>query len=242
MGGLERTITPNDLTRSGALRSRDLELIRVKLVDQGGFVLAPSDTCYSVAMVPWSKETRDQINAMLSRPPNWPVSVAFRSIAHAKQHVRMSMAVVSLLEKYTPGPLTVVCPSNPTGPGRDFAYSAVGSSDATIGVRIPDSILERELAGLHAYGVTSVAVRDRAGHEVRDLLAAMQLIHPDATLSRKSGWIAIQGDDSGFSAQHSTVIRVGKSGGLDVLRPGDIAEDDIRAALDSLPSMAFRYE
>lgn len=240
MTGLERTIHSDQRTRGGAVSSRNAEFIRTKLL-AGGFVLLPSDTCYSVAMIPWSDTSRSQLNDMLGRPANQPISIAYSSIGHAHKHVRMSIAISTVLEALTPGPLTVVCPVNESATYRSFAYKAIGSLDATIGVRISDSAIEREISGMHHLGITSTAIRDHEGREIRDFDAAVSSIRSYSKLAA-NGWYAIESRAGEFAARHSTVVRVTESGALEVIRHGDVHKSEIEKILDGLPTSAFRFE
>jgi L-threonylcarbamoyladenylate synthase len=227
-------VSLEDRTRTGSLRSRDISLIRAALL-RGGFVLLPSDTCYSLAMIPQDKGRRDIINGILDRPENWPMSIAFPSINVARRFVKLSLVAMQLLEVFTPGPITVICDADSDPDTLRFVR------DDTIGVRIPESPIEREIAGCTDYPVTTVAVRDREGIPVRNFDRALDQVDIGTHFVAAPGWYAIQGDDDSFFSDHSTVVRVAGAE-VSTMREGDIPYEQIIAASKSLPAAAFEDE
>lgn len=226
-------VSLGDRTKTGLLRSRDITLIREQLL-RGGFVLLPSDTCYSLAMVPHDKGRRDMINGILDRPEDWPMSVAFSSINSVRRFVDLSPVAARILEAFTPGPITVVCESRPDPDVLMFVTEGIGSLDATIGVRIPDSPIEREVASCTDHPVTTVAVRDREGKPIRSFEQALEQVETATRLVSTPGWCAIQGDDDMFFGNHSTVVRVSGDTVRD-MRNGDLPFDEILRATRDLP-------
>ncbi|TDP97983.1 L-threonylcarbamoyladenylate synthase [Labedaea rhizosphaerae] len=215
-------------TAHGALKSHDLALIAKRLTS-GGAVLVPSDTCYSLAMIPHNEHTRARVNTILNRPPQWPVSLAFPGIRAVRDVAALSVRALHLLETFTPGPLTLVCPVTTRFAEQGFATRAVGSTDLTVGVRIPDSHVERDIAGCTSFPVTSTALRTADGEVVRSFDDAVAML----TATGLPEWDAVEGD-GGFRSRHSTVVRLTGSG-LELLREGDLPFADLRAALDEMP-------
>src|SRR5215510_7639463 len=124
---------------------------------RGGFVLLPSDTCYSLSTIAKDEHARDNVNYVLGRG-NDPVSIAFSSYRHVREWVRMDEATAALLEHFTPGPITLVCKARDEV-SDEFLQYVIGSPDRTIGVRIPDSRIERDIAACTEYLLMTVAVR-----------------------------------------------------------------------------------
>ncbi len=236
MGDPERVFPIGGRTAGGALTSRDLALAANKLLRRG-FVLLPSDTGYSVAVIPHDADTRRFINTLLRRPVDWPVSLAFSGMRSVRDYARLELGALHLLEAFTPGPITVICPVS-AEPGRQrFAAQALGAPDLTIGVRIPDSSVERDVAACTPYPITTAAVRDAAGAIVQSFSQAVEILDTASDGLEHAGWYAIEGTDR-FRSKHSTVVRV-SGPAVELLRQGDIPFTDIKRISQDLPAGAF---
>jgi L-threonylcarbamoyladenylate synthase len=192
-----------DATPGGALPTRMIQQAN-RLLSEGGFVLLPSDTCYSLAALAVHDETYATINAVLRRP-QLPLSVVFPSLRRAEQFVEISDTARTLFERFTPGPITVVSPATGRVPPR-FLTHAISSARGTIGARISDSIVERDVAASTAYPLITAAVRDPgAGSAVRDFAEAFDIVRSGTEGGRVS-WGAIEGPI--HFPDHSTVVGV----------------------------------
>ena len=222
-------------TDGGALATSLIQRVRSKLVGggSGGFVLLPSDTCYSLAALPLNEAIRTAVNAILARE-DCPISLAFSSYFAVQQLVEVDNTTALLLEAFTPGPITLVCNAK-ANISPDF-LNAIGSPDRTIGVRIPDSRIERDVAACTQFPLMSVAVRDpETGEAVQNFRRACQLVSSGIERYREVGWGALEGDV--FCASHSTVVRMGGPEGVSLLRGGDISfEEILRVANSKNPS------
>lgn len=215
------------LDREGCLLAADRQRVTDVLL-AGGFVLLPSDTAYSVAAVPFAAETRNRINRLLQRP-NMPVSLVFASMSSVHRWTMRNRIALRLLEEYCPGPITVVCTASANGIPAQFFDQTVASRNRTIGVRIPDSAVERDMASVTVYPVTTVAVRDVDDGEVGSSFdAALEAVAPHAAATGFPQWCAIEGDVR--YGIHSTVVEVTADGSrLTLLREGAIAFSQIWA-------------
>jgi L-threonylcarbamoyladenylate synthase len=101
----------------------------------------------------------------------------------------------------------------------DFLMNVIGSSDRTIGVRIPDSSIERDLAASTQSPLMTVAVRDlNTGEAIQQFEQAVEVVKSGIERLGGAEWAAIEGEN--FYASHSTVIRVGVDK-VELLRKGD---------------------
>ena len=147
------------LVRGGGLRTGALSLLMSKLL-AGGFVVLPSDTSFSLATLPRDAAVHSRVNSILSRPSG-PVSLAFANIPHATPAwIELSPAAAQILEKFTPGPVTVVGRAAESLP-LPFFSGTIAAPNRTIGVRISDSVIERDVSRCTAYPVTTIAIRLR---------------------------------------------------------------------------------
>jgi L-threonylcarbamoyladenylate synthase len=224
------TIKRSDRTLSGSLMTSTLKRIRESMLAYG-FVLLPSDTCYSVAALAMDNRVQTNVNTLLNRPQS-PISLSFPNLTKVEGSVYLNPVSSLLLERFTPGPITVICNSKPEVPV-EITSQVVGSSDRTIGVRIPDSQIEREIASCTRYPITTVAVRDPVTNEaVRNFAQAMVIIQAGMARLNDVAWVAaIEGEQ--FYANHSTVVRVPADAGQPVLlREGDIPWEELEAAVN----------
>jgi L-threonylcarbamoyladenylate synthase len=230
------TIRADDRTPGGSLSIRHLDSISGNLNDLG-YVLLPSDTAYSLAALAIDTQMQVRINKILNRP-DWPVSLAFQSASAVRSWISPSFVVDHLLEAFCPGPITVVCEARPQIPGK-FFNETINSQNRTIGVRIPDSVVEREVAGCANYPVATAAVRDPAtGQAVTNFERAVEIVSGGMDAIPDAAWCAIAGPMI-YSA-HSTVVQVLKSGRLKLIREGFIPFADIERSVRQLPATFFR--
>jgi L-threonylcarbamoyladenylate synthase len=191
-----------------------------------GFVLLPSDTCYSLGTLAFDENSRKNANAILGRKDE-PISLAFSSYLQVQQFVKVGNTTAALLERFTPGPITIVCEAR-DNVSKEFLEKTIGSLDRTIGVRIPDTRIERDIAGCTQYQLMTIAVRDLDTREpVRDFKRALEIVNLGIEKIGDVGWAAVEGSDR-FHALHSTVVRVGGSDEVKLLREGDIPFTDIQ--------------
>ncbi len=104
----------------------------LRVLAQGRPIGIPTDTVYGLAVDPFRPGATDRLFAAKHRPRdvNLPVLVSgieqLESLATACPD-----GALALMERFWPGPLTVVLPSRP-----DFAAD-LGNDEATVGVRCP---------------------------------------------------------------------------------------------------------
>jgi L-threonylcarbamoyladenylate synthase len=220
-------IRAEDLTPGGVLRTQHVKSIVELLGRRGGFALIPSDTCYSLAARPLGPAVSKKINAILDRKLE-PISLAFDDIARVNEWVQPTSDAALLLGQLTPGPLTVVCRIVDDLEHPEIVDDVLAAPDRTIGVRIPDSLIERQLVTACKHPLTTVAVRtrDSAKRAVTDFAEALRIVEEGIERLGKRVPLAIVEGRAGFSVAHSTVVRVpgleyGKR--YDVIREGAIS-------------------
>jgi tRNA A37 threonylcarbamoyladenosine synthetase subunit TsaC/SUA5/YrdC len=228
-------VRAEQLTAGGVLHTRHVETIVDTLVNGGGLALIPSDTCYSLAARPVGKRVSEKINQILHRKLQ-PISLAFDTVKRMDRWVQLTVDAARLLEYLTPGPLTVVCRV-----ADDIEYPAIVDDvlavpDRTIGVRIPDSHIERQLVTACAHPLTTVAVRtrDSASTAVTDFVLARQIVERGIEELGERVPLAIVEGHHTFSPAHSTVVRVPGRGDAryDVIREGALSIAELDHALD----------
>lgn len=230
-------IRADERTQGSSLKTKSLQILKSTLQPRG-FVMLPSDTCYSLATLPNEAEAFTRTNKVLQRAKD-PVSLVFTNLDDVEKWTKLTIGSAALLEQFTPGPITVVCQAGPNVPPV-FTTKGINSAQNSIGVRISDSQIEREVSNCTEYPLTTVAVRDPQTKEaVTDFDKALDIVEAGIKKAKiQIEWCAIEGGK--FYNKHSTVVRVNsESNKVELLREGDIPFTDIEKAYGMLPRRAY---
>jgi L-threonylcarbamoyladenylate synthase len=222
-------------TAQGRLAPGDLTQIR-EILQAGGFVLLPSDTAYSIATWPLAAETGRRINELLGREASEPMSVAVGSREAVSAWSAPNPAADHLLKCFTPGPITVVRTASRLVP-ESVTRDVLGGQNHSVGTRVPDSVVEREVAGVGQHPVTTVPVRDLTLPKPPPVTAfepALAIVRSRSDAFGGAPWGAIEGDPPPYP-KTSTVVVLYDSGEIkEIKRHGVITEAEIRACLAEL--------
>lgn len=231
MNKLKFKILKKDRTINGSIKNRDNQVIKQHLL-HSNLVIVPSDTCYSIAACAFNEELYKKINKILNRK-DIPISIAFPNYIAAEEFADLNFRVRGILEKFTPGPITVICSVTNHNLYHQKIGKIIRSKDNTIGIRIPDSFLEREVAGITKYPITTVAIRDAKGNVVQKFEQAIEIVLAGIQkLNDKIDVGAIEGDS--FFDTHSTVVRV-IDGDIKLERKGEIPFNEIKSIINDYP-------
>ncbi len=133
-----------------------------RIVRDGGVVAIPTDTVYGLACDMCNEEAVRRIYAIKGRPAHLPLIVM---LAAASQ---WSLAAASatpyaleMMEKFWPGALTIILPARPELP------ELVLGGGSTVGLRIPDHNIARELLHLAARPLATTSA-NRSGSPAPD--------------------------------------------------------------------------
>ncbi len=224
-------ISTEELTSGGALRQRDLAEC-VDVLINGGLVITPSDTAYALSGLPLAEGVVTCINSILDRGTE-PNSLAFGSTVLIERWCQLNLTAKRLLEALTPGPLTLVVEAAESL-GDDTLGSVLGDESRYLGVRHPDSAVERQLSNQVMQPLTTAAIRDYDGAPCTNLDDAIERVRVGiaASAAPVRRLVAIRGEPFPYTT-HSTVVRCGDNA-LEILRPGAIDSAVIESAASSL--------
>lgn len=114
----------------------------VAALEAGEVVALPTDTVYGVAVAASVPGATAGLFRAKERPPEVALPVLVAGVGEALELASaVSPAAHRLVERWWPGPLTVVLHRGPASRGLDL-----GGDGATIGIRCPDHDLVRDLA------------------------------------------------------------------------------------------------
>lgn len=187
----------------------------VETIVEGGVIAIPTDTVYGLAASIFSQPALARIYAIKRRDPARSLPVLISSLAALERLTEpLDARTALLLDRFWPGPLTVVLPARP---GLDAFLT---SEDGAIGVRMPNHPLALEIID-RAGGAIACTSANRSGEP--PALTATEVAESvgpllDLTLD---GGIAPGG-------VASAVIAL-RSGEIAVLREGAITGKEVEA-------------
>jgi len=131
---------------------RALEVLR-----DGGLVAFPTDTVYGVGALVFDERAVESIYAAKERPVEKAIPVLLGDAADIGQVAEeIPLTASRLIERFWPGPLTVLVPKKTSVP-------VVVSATSTVGVRVPDHEVARRLLRLAGpMAVTSANISSQA--------------------------------------------------------------------------------
>lgn len=205
-----------------------------RVLENRGFVLLPSDTAYSMAAWLRSVDMRRQLNAMLGREDDEPISVAFPSVEVVQDWTAENRFADELMACFTPGPITVVRSAARRVPV-EFTKEILRSANHTIGVRIPNSAIERQVAGVGRSPITTVPVRRLSEEKPPPVTSFKEAVGIMQERTEEIGvalWCAIEGEEIRYHRTSTVVEVLGEGGSYRIRRPGAIPEEQIQACIE----------
>lgn len=191
--------------------------IAARTLRDGGLVAFPTETVYGLGANALDEEAVKKVYAAKGRPSDNPMIVHIARASDIGQLTRMlSPTIVTLIEHFWPGPLTLVVNKRPEVP-----RTTTGGME-TVAVRMPDSPAALELIRLAGVPVAAPSANlsgspspTKAEHVIEDLSGKVDVI--------------LTGEDCRVGIE-STVLDV--SGEIPtILRPGIITVAQIEAAI-----------
>lgn len=219
------------LTRNGCLHLGEAHKLRDHLV-RGFLCVTPSDTCYALAGLPFRKGVSSKILRLLDRPTA-QVPLTFGTLAMAERFAEFHRDHYALLDQFAPGPITVVAPLKHEL-DREHISSAL-NTDGTVGIRIPDSNVERQISCEVDRPITTCALYYANGSGVRNFTDAIDIVCEAMDRHGISEPLAAVSYPSFAHTQMSTVVESRRSLGEEPLvfgREGAIDRASIIRAVD----------
>ena len=104
-----------------------------KIIRSGGLVAFPTETVYGLGADALNEDAVKKIFEAKNRPADNPLIVHFCEISDISEVAHLTDAATKVLEKFSPGPLTVILKKKPT-----VGQNVTAGLD-TVAVRIPES-------------------------------------------------------------------------------------------------------
>lgn len=111
----------------------------VEILESGGVVVFPTETVYGIGALARNAEAEKRLVEIKSRPPGKPFPLLVPTIDDAIDLAEVPPRARALMERYWPGPLTVILPVRGSRREDSAASPAEGLAAATVGLRVPGS-------------------------------------------------------------------------------------------------------
>jgi tRNA threonylcarbamoyl adenosine modification protein (Sua5/YciO/YrdC/YwlC family) len=138
----------------------------VGIIQSGGLVAYPTDSCFALGVKQGNKEGLDRIREIRRLDEHHHFTLMCRDFAQLGQFAQMNNALFRLIKASTPGPYTFILPAT-----REVPRRLLHPKKKTVGVRIPE----------HAVAQAILA-------ELGEPLVSSTLLLPGAAEPMTQGW------------------------------------------------------
>lgn len=187
----------------------------VDLLKQGSVVAFPTETVYGLGAIANNEEAVQRVYTVKGRPSDNPLIVHVADKDVSAYVSDMPAYAQRIIDKFWPGPLTIVCKMN-----ADVLAPSLAQGRDTVALRMPNHALTLELIEKVGFGIVGPSANTsgkpsptRAAHVLDDFFGKIE-----GVLYGENAQIGIE----------STVIDVTDPEGLVILRPGAITEKQLK--------------
>ncbi|MDR1625976.1 MAG: threonylcarbamoyl-AMP synthase [Spirochaetia bacterium] len=185
-----------------------------EIIRRGGLVVFPTETVYGLGANALDAGACAKIFQAKGRPQDNPLIVHTAEVFGLARLASVTPRAAAIIKAFMPGPLSLVLPKNQDIP------AAVTAGLPTVGLRVPSDPAAYRF--LKAAGVPVAAPSANVSGKPSPTSFAMAR----AAMEGRADAI-IRGGDSRIGLE-STIVRITESG-LEILRPGGVSEEDLRA-------------
>lgn len=182
----------------------------------GKVIAIPTDTVYGLAADAFQPAAVREVFRLKGRPENKPILLLVNSLQQVELlAARLPEAFHSLAARFWPGPLTLILPAAPSVP------DSITAGTGTVAVRLPGSILVRELIGAAHVPLTGTSA-NRSGRPPACSAAEVKQQFPSGLPLVLDGGPAPSGLPSTLVdlTREPRIIREGAIPAMDVLSVG----------------------
>lgn len=130
-----------------------------QILASGGLLVYPTETTYGIGVDATNQDAIDKLLQYKARREGKPLSIAVTDQAMAEQYVELNDEARNLYQTFLPGPVTVISMA------KAKLAKGAASERRTVGVRIPDYSLARDI--IAAYGKPITATSANASYKKR---------------------------------------------------------------------------
>jgi tRNA A37 threonylcarbamoyladenosine synthetase subunit TsaC/SUA5/YrdC len=213
------------LTEGRHILNEDLVVAKEVLI-RSGMLITPSDGCFALTVDARDGSAVERLRIALDKP-DAAISVAFANLNMLAQYTDLHTPAARLAHHLMPGPLTLVAPITAEGKRR---LGDNLNQRGTIGGRLPESPVERQLSEAILGPITTTAIRDDRGDLVTDPHDARAVVEEGLQriddLRYPPLFSLMMKDEFRYQA-HSTVAEIEGDGKVVQVREGVIPWKDV---------------
>ena len=201
-----------------ALAPEQLEIVRrgAEIIKSGGLVAFPTETVYGLGANALDAEAVRRIYETKGRPSDNPLILHVSSIEMTEGLVELNWRARMLMEKFWPGPLSIVLPAKEVIPSR------TRGGLPTAAVRMPDAPVALALIKLSNLPIAAPSANISGRPSPTDAETVRRDVGDKIPL-------VIDGGETRFGVESTVIDMTGEHAVL--LRPGGLAKEDIESEL-----------
>ena len=187
-----------------------------KLIQAGEIVAFPTETVYGLGANAFNVEAVKKIYSAKNRPADKPLTLHVANFEMIEEIAEISIVAEKLIEKFLPGPLTVILPKKNIVP--DF----VTCNSKSVGVRFPNNKIAQELIKIAGVPIAAPSANISGKNPPTTATEVFENLNGRIEIILDGGKCEV-----GIS---STIVDISK-GELKILRQGIISTAQILAVL-----------
>ena len=201
-----------------ALAPEQLEIVRrgAEIIKSGGLVAFPTETVYGLGANALDAEAVRRIYETKGRPSDNPLILHVSSIEMTEGLVELNWRARMLMEKFWPGPLSIVLPAKEVIPSR------TRGGLPTAAVRMPDAPVALALIKFSNLPIAAPSANISGRPSPTDAETVRRDVGDKIPL-------VIDGGETRFGVESTVIDMTGEHAVL--LRPGGLAKEDIESEL-----------
>lgn len=201
-----------------ALAPEQLEIVwrGAEIIKSGGLVAFPTETVYGLGANALDAEAVRRIYETKGRPSDNPLILHVSSIEMTEGLVELNWRARMLMEKFWPGPLSIVLPAKEVIPSR------TRGGLPTAAVRMPDAAVALALIKFSDLPIAAPSANISGRPSPTDAETVRRDVGDQIPL-------VIDGGETRFGVESTVIDMTGEHAVL--LRPGGLAKEDIEAEL-----------
>lgn len=201
-----------------ALAPEQLEIVRrgAEIIKSGGLVAFPTETVYGLGANALDAEAVRRIYETKGRPSDNPLILHVSSIEMTEELVELNWRARMLMEKFWPGPLSIVLPAKEVIPSR------TRGGLPTAAVRMPDAPVALALIKFSDLPIAAPSANISGRPSPTDAETVRRDVGDKIPL-------VIDGGETRFGVESTVIDMTGEHAVL--LRPGGLAKEDIEYEL-----------
>lgn len=176
-------------------------------ISDGEIIVYPTDTLYALGCDALNNRAIERLCAAKGiNPAKQLLSVVCSDISQASEYARIDNRAFALLKRYLPGPFTFILPASTKLP-------KVFKGRKTVGIRVPDSAIARELVGAVGHPILSASVKVDSDNEE-------EAANPESLALRYENIASLIIDGGEGGIEPSTIVDITDSVAPEIVRQG----------------------